>query len=100
MRSSIVRDYLRCSIDTLSDYAFFSCINLLSVTYLGATVITNNGNAFIECNKITEVHVLTTYESNTFCRYTATKCVHTELCGTSLSYIFDNYTSVDRKSVV
>ena len=82
------------SIDTLSDYAFFGCINLLSVTYLGATVITNNGNAFIECNKITEVHVLTTYKSNAFCGFTAIKCVYTNLCGTSLSYIFDNYTDV------
>ena len=94
MRSSIVRDYLRCSIDTLSDYAFFSCINLLSVTYLGATDFKNTDNPFNMCNKLKEVHVLTTYESNTFCRYTATKCVHTELCGTSLSYIFDDCTNV------
>ena len=46
------------------------------------------------CDKLKEVHVLTTYESNTFCGYTASKCVHTELCGTSLSYIFDDCTNV------
>ena len=37
---------------------------------------------------------MTTYKSNAFCGFTAIKCVYTNLCGTSLSYIFDNYTDV------
>ena len=75
------------------DNPFRNCYKLSLVIFLGES-ISGSSDVFPGCSKLTEVHVLPSYGSDSFCEILPVKnCINTGSCGASTIYIFDNCTT-------
>ena len=83
--SQIKSIILGSSVTSIGNSDFKGCTQIESLAYNGTTEPSNNGAAFNDCSKLTEVKVPTNYSGKSFC---GKPFYCTGKCGTNVSWEF------------